>query len=182
MVYVFLADGFEEIETISPIDILRRGKVEVKTVGVTGKVVTGAHGIPMTADITIDKMKLDENLRMVVLPGGLRGTNHLQESAEVSAAIKFAAENGLFVTAICAAPKVLGAMGLLEGRRAICFPGFEPEMKGAIVTEDYVVRDGNFITARGAGVASDFGFELLTVLSSRENAEKIRTAMQYLPR
>jgi 4-methyl-5(b-hydroxyethyl)-thiazole monophosphate biosynthesis len=179
MVYVFLADGFEEIEAISPIDILRRGGVAVKTVGVTGKVVTGSHGIPVTADIVPDEIKLDDTLQMAVLPGGLPGANNLQDSATVKNAVRFAYEQKRFVAAICAAPKILGAMGIVNGRKATCFPGFETELKGAEITGDYVVRDGSIITAKGAGAASDFGFELLAALTSQGNSDKIRASMQY---
>ncbi|MDR0904294.1 MAG: DJ-1/PfpI family protein [Ruminococcus sp.] len=178
MVYVFLADGFEEIEAISPIDILRRAGVSVQTVGVTGKTVTGSHGIMITADITAGEIKLDDDLEMVVLPGGLPGADNLQKDDIVNKALKFASDNNKYISAICAAPKILGAAGLLTGKKATCFPGYEQELIGAEATGESVVTDGKIVTAKGAGVASLFGFELVKVLKGQETAEKIAKAMQ----
>ncbi|MBR1724298.1 MAG: DJ-1/PfpI family protein, partial [Ruminococcus sp.] len=125
MVYVFLANGFEELEALSPIDVLRRSGVETVTVGVGGKEITAAHGVRFVTDITADEIKLDDKLEMIVLPGGMPGTNNLEASAQVQSAIDYCAENDRYFAAICAAPKILGAKGLLRGRKAICFPGFE---------------------------------------------------------
>jgi 4-methyl-5(b-hydroxyethyl)-thiazole monophosphate biosynthesis len=178
MVYVFLADGFEEIEAISPIDILRRAGVLVKTVGVSGKTATGNHGITVTVDIQMSEIKLDGSLEMVVLPGGLPGANNLQNSEDVVNALNFAAQNKRYIAAICAAPKILGANGLLRGKKATCFPGYEDELTGAIATSESVVTDGNIITAKGAGAALLFGFALVKALKGQETADKIRAAMQ----
>jgi 4-methyl-5(b-hydroxyethyl)-thiazole monophosphate biosynthesis len=181
MVYVFLADGFEEIEAIAPIDILRRGGVEVVTVGVTDVSVTGAHGIKVTADTAIGNISFNDKLEMIVFPGGGPGTENLKKSAKVAQILKTAAEANCFIAAICAAPSVLGEMGLLEGKNAVCYPGFESKLQKAIISKDYVVRDGQFITAKGAGVAAEFGFELLSVLKNPETAEKVRASMQFMP-
>lgn len=177
MVYVLLADGFEEVEAIEPIDILKRGGVEVKTVGVTGKVVTGAHGIPVTADIEMNELN-GENMELLMLPGGA-GHELLDASNAVHAAISYAVANGKYVSAICAAPSILGKKMLLEGKKATCFPGYEKYLYGAEVVPDKAVIDGKFITGKGAGAASEFGFLMLSVLRDKATADKIKEIMQY---
>ena len=178
MVYCYLANGFEEIEALAPVDLLRRAGVEVKTVGVGGSVITSSHGIPVTCDLTEAQALLTDELDAVILPGGMPGTLNLEKSANVQAALDFAAANGSFICAICAAPSVLGHKGLLDGKEAIAFPGFEKDLIGATVSEKYVVTDGNIITARGAGVAVDFGLAIVAALKDRATAEKIRAAIQ----
>jgi 4-methyl-5(b-hydroxyethyl)-thiazole monophosphate biosynthesis len=178
MVYCFLADGFEEVEAIAPIDMLRRAGVEVKTVGVSGDVIDGRHGIKVVPDIDIKDITLDEALEAVILPGGLPGATNLEECADVQKTIDFAVSEGKLVCAICAAPQILGHKGLLEGKQAIAYPGFEDELKGAIISKDYVVRDGNFITAKGAGVATEFGLKIVGALKSEALAEEIGKAIQ----
>lgn len=177
MVYVMLADGFEEIEAIEPIDILRRGGVEVKTVGVQDRTVVGAHGLVVTADIDFKKVK-PENMELLMLPGGA-GHEILDASNEVHWLINYAVANNLYISAICAAPSVLGKKTLLEGKKATCFPGFEKYLYGAEVLPDKVVTDGKIITAKGAGAASEFGFKMLEVLKGKEAADKIKEIMQY---
>lgn len=178
MIYVYLADGFEEIEAIAPVDILRRCGMEVKTVGVTGKTVTGAHGICVEADILPETVDLNA-AQMLILPGGMPGTTNLEKDSRVTDAVAKANAQGKYIAAICAAPSVFGHMGLLEGKHATCYPGFEAELHGAIVSEDGVVCDGNIITAKGAGCASDFGFLLAGLLADGKDVLKIRKAMQY---
>ena len=178
MVYCFLADGFEEVEAIAPVDMLRRAGVEVKTVGVTGDVISGSHGIKVTPDIDIKDIVLDDELEAVILPGGLPGATNLEESADVQKAIDFADANGKYICAICAAPQILGHKGLVKGKEAIAYPGFECELEGAIISEDYVVLDGNIITAKGAGVATEFGLKIVSVLKDAELADKIGKAIQ----
>ena len=178
MIYVFLANGFEETEAVAPIDMLRRAGEELKTVGVTGKTVTSSHGITVTADITADEIRLDDALKMIVLPGGMPGTNNLEASADVQRAIDFCAENGRFIGAICAAPKIIGAKGLLNGRKAVCFPGFESFLEGADVQTDIVVRDGDYVTAKGAGAAVAFGLKLVEALSGKALADKLEAQIQ----
>lgn len=172
-----LADGFEEIEAIEPIDILRRGGVEVKTVGVQDRTVVGAHGLVVTADIDFKKVK-PENMELLMLPGGA-GHEILDASNEVHWLINYAVANNLYISAICAAPSVLGKKTLLEGKKATCFPGFEKYLYGAEVLPDKVVTDGKIITAKGAGAASEFGFKMLEVLKGKEAADKIKEIMQY---
>ena len=178
MVYCYLANGFEEIEALAPVDLLRRAGVEVKTVGVGGSVITSSHGIPVSCDLTEAQALLTDALDAVILPGGMPGTLNLEKSANVQAALDFAAANGSFICAICAAPSVLGHKGLLSGKEAIAFPGFEKDLIGATVSEKAVVTDGNIITAKGAGVAVDFGLAIVAALKDKETAEKIRAAIQ----
>jgi 4-methyl-5(b-hydroxyethyl)-thiazole monophosphate biosynthesis len=178
MVIIFLANGFEEIEAIAPIDILRRGGVDVKTVGVGGKTIIGAHNIPFICDFETG-VPLPASTKGVILPGGMPGTKNLAASSFVSETLDYAAKAGLIIGAICAAPSVLGELGLLKGKKATCFPGFEDKLIGAEIANDYVVRDGNFITAKGAGVAADFGFALLEAFTDKANSDKVRAAMQF---
>lgn len=155
MIYLFLADGFEEVEAIAPVDLLRRAEIPVQTVGVTGKEVTGAHGITVTADILPEEIQKDD-IGGVILPGGMPGTLNLQKSSAVIDLLGYCAERGKLVAAICAAPMVPGEMGLLKGKKATCFPGFEENLEGAEIVDAPVCRDGSFITGRGAGVAWQF--------------------------
>ncbi|MBR4200065.1 MAG: DJ-1/PfpI family protein [Oscillospiraceae bacterium] len=179
MIYVFLAEGFEEIEAITPVDCLRRAGQTVQTVGVGGKVIKGSHGIPVTADITADEIRLDDALEMIVLPGGMPGTVHLGESAAVQKAIAFCDTHDKWIAAICAAPSVLGALGLLSGKKATCYPGFEDSLKGCTAIAAPAVRDGRFITGRGPGAAMDFALELVSVLTDTGTAEKLAAGMVY---
>lgn len=177
MTYVFLADGFEEIEALSVVDILRRCKLPVSTVSVMGRpLVTGSHGIPVTADCLLDEVSLAD-ADALVLPGGLPGADHLQASKPLAALLKAADAEGKIVAAICAAPKVLGALGLTNGRRATCYPGCEAALTGAVFCTDRVVRDGNLITSRGAGTAADFAFALADALG--RDAAPVRESMLY---
>lgn len=176
MIPVFLANGFEEIEALATVDILRRANVDVVTVGVGSKMPVGAHGIAVCADITEDELKLD-NIDGVVLPGGMPGTTNLEASAVVQSAVAYAAERGMLLAAICAAPSILGHGGYLCGKNATCYPGFEAELQEAILGNSVVV-DGNIITASGAGVAVDFALALVRYLVSAEVADAIRGGIQ----
>lgn len=177
MVYLFLANGFEEVEALAPLDILRRAGVEVTTVGVGGDMIRGAHGITVQADMP-DTLFADAAPDMIVLPGGMPGSKNLDESRIVDMALKAAARRGAYLAAICAAPMVLGHRGLLAGKRATCYPGFESELTGATVATEKVVTDGKIITAAGMGVAIEFGLALVAALKGREVAEGIRAAIQ----
>lgn len=179
MVYAFLADGFEEVEAMTPIDLLRRAGVEVHTVGITGKTVTGAHGIPVVADLLPDAVNL-ALADMIFLPGGMPGTKNLYASTFVRDAVMQVLDEGHYVSAICAAPSViLGGMGLLEGKRATCYPGMEDGMTGAIVQDLSCVWDGKIITGRGAGAAFDFALTLCEALCGWEIADKIASSVCY---
>ena len=177
MVYLFLANGFEEIEALCPLDLLRRAKVDVTTVGIGTDCVTGSHGITVHADIP-DTCFRDSTPEMVILPGGMPGTTHLDASPVVDAALKAAVRNNAYVAAICAAPMILGKRGLLRGLKATCFPGFEGDLEGAVEIGGSVVRDGRIITARGMGVAQEFGLELVRVLRGDKVADELRAAIQ----
>lgn len=178
MVYVFLADGFEEVEALAPVDILRRAGIEVVTVGVTGKTVMGTHRIPVTADISASDLVLNDEVQAVILPGGLPGTENLDADATVQAALDFAAQKQILICAICAAPFILGKKGLLAGKQAICYPGFEADLQGATLSENAVCRDGNIITAKGMGVAVAFGLEIVAALKDADTADAIEKSIQ----
>ncbi len=182
MVLEFLADGFEEIEALTPVDVLRRAGIEVKTVSVgcgRSRTVTGAHGIAVEADITSDDAEAlsQDAIEMIILPGGMPGAQNLDEDETVDRFISYAAERGLPIAAICAAPMILGRRGLLQGRRAVCYPGFEDYLEGAVLSKDGVAVDGNFITARGMGVALDFSLELVRFMKGDAAAEKIKASV-----
>ncbi len=178
MIYMFLADGFEEVEALCPLDILRRAGLEVTTVGIGGKdVISGAHGIIVHADIP-DIMYRDSSPDMIILPGGMPGSKNLDESRIVDSALRAASRQNKFLAAICAAPMVLGKRGYLEGKNAVCFPGFEQYLSGAAVdSENTVVRDGNIITAKGMGAAFDFGLELVRCFKDDGSAERIQSSV-----
>lgn len=178
MIYVFLAEGFEECEALAPVDILRRAGFDVKTVGVTGKTVTGSHNIPVVADIP-ENEAVTENLEAIILPGGMPGTLNLEKSDIVQKFIDYAAENKLIIGAICAAPSILGHKNLLKGKKATCFTGFEKELYGAEVADTPCVTDGKFITAYGAGAALDFGFAIVEALSDKATADNLKKQMRY---
>ena len=178
MVYVLLADGFEEVEAITPIDILRRAGVEVITVSIKDKTVMGAHNIPVIADMVISELNSVDDMELLMLPGGA-GHELLDASNEAHALINYAHEHGKYIAAICAAPSIIGKKMLLSGKKATCFPGFEQYLYGADVTGDKVVHDGQFITAKGAGAAAEFGFKLFEILKGKETADKLSAVMQY---
>ena len=173
MVYMFLATGFEEVEALAPLDLLRRTNVEIKTVGVGGRTIVGAHSIPVVADMTDDEFS-DDAPEMIILPGGMPGTLNLDESETVHRAIDAAVKCGAHIAAICAAPMILGKKGLLLGREAIAYPGFEEHLLGATVSNLSVVNDGRITTAKGMGVANEFGLTLVKLLKGEEIAEKLR--------
>ncbi len=172
MVIILLADGFEEIEALTPLDVLRRAGVEAKTVGIGTRVAIGAHGIPVVCDKSPDDVSIDE-VEMIILPGGMPGATNLDSSSFVDKLIREATERGTRLAAICAAPLCLGRRGLLEGKEAVCFPGFESELSGAKISERDVVTDGSITTAKAMGSALDFSLELVSLLVSREKAEEI---------
>ena len=172
MIYVFLAEGFEEVEALAPVDLLRRAKKEVQTVGVTGKVVTSSHGVPVTADLTQEELSLNGNVEMIVLPGGMPGTLNEEASEVVQNAIAFCAANDRYIGAICAAH-----LGLLQGKTAVCYTGFEKDLKGAAIGTDGVVTDGKIITARRAGVALEFGLALIAALDGQAASDAVRASI-----
>ena len=176
MVLVFLAPGFEESEAICPIDILKRASLDVVTVSITDdREVQGAHGITLKADITLSQLPVCHP-EAVVLPGGMPGTKNLDACGELKKLIRAANDDGVLVCAICAAPMILGKMGLLDGKKATCYPGFEQYLEGATVG-GRVRTDGNVITACGMGAAVEFGLAITEVLKGKSTAEKIKDAV-----
>jgi len=173
MVYVMLGTGFEEIEALAPVDLMRRAGIDVLTVGINGKIVSGGRGIGVQADITIDEMDLTD-LEMIVLPGGLGGVASIRASEPTLDAVRFAYENDRFVAAICAGPTVLADLGITDGKHATCFPGQVGNMKNAILEEKAFVRDGKVITGASAGCAVEFGLALIDALRGPEASEQIR--------
>lgn len=177
MVYLFLADGFEEVEALATLDMLRRAQIPVCTVGIGGEYIRGTHDIIVKADRT-PKDVVFADMTAVILPGGMPGTLNLEKSDDVQQTIAYAIENKLTVAAICAAPTILGHAEYLKGRTATCFPGFETDLLGATLSDKSVVWDGNILTAKGAGVALDFALELVSRLVSEEKSAEIRGAIQ----
>lgn len=172
MVYVLLGTGFEEMEAIAPIDILRRGGVAVQTVGIGGRTVFGGHRIGIEADITVDEMDLTQ-LEMIVVPGGLGGVASIRGCQKAMDAIAFAHENGKYTAAICAGPTVLADLGITDNKNATCYPGCEGGMGKANMVEAAAVTDGTLITGTSAGCATAFGLALLQALKGKEKAEQV---------
>ena len=166
MIIVLLTDGFEEIEALTPVDMLRRAKLDVKTVGVNGKIAVGSHGIPVVCDITADEVDLDK-VSMAVCPGGMPGSLNLDAAPFTDKVIEAITKNNGRLAAICAAPLVLGRRGLLNGKKATCFPGFESELTGATVTGEDFVTDGNITTGKGMEYSLPFAKELVRLAEGR---------------
>ena len=176
MIYLLLADGCEEIEALTPLDVLRRGGCEVKTVGITGKTVVGSHGIRIEADITPDGVS--EPIDLLILPGGIPGADHLDASPAVSRFIEEAVKTGGHLAAICAAPYILGKRGLLKGKTVTCYPNerFTDCLVGATVTKRAVVTDQNITTAIGMGAAPAFAVRLLSLMKGEAVAKEVSLA------
>lgn len=178
-VYVFLADGFEEIEGLTVVDLLRRAGADTVTVSVNGgKTVCGSHNIKVGADAVFEELDFSD-AALLVLPGGMPGTTHLGEHAGLTALLRETNARGGALAAICAAPTVFGDLGLLAGRRAVCYPGLEKRLTGAKVCADSVVTDGNITTSRGMGTAIDFGLELVRRLFGQEKADALAESIVY---
>ena len=179
MIYIALADGFEEIEALGAVDILRRSELEVKTVSITDSLeVCGAHGIKVLADIKtadVDESVLDA----IVLPGGLPGADNLENCKFVTDLCVKSAKEGKILAAMCAAPKVFGVLGLLDGVKATCYPGFEARLFSAKVSRKRVVCDKNFITAKGAGVTHEFAQAIARALKKGTAAKRAVNGMFY---
>lgn len=172
-VYVFLANGFEEIEAVAPIDVLRRAEIEAITISISdSKTVTGAHGVQVLADQLFTETEFADDA-YYVLPGGYDGMLNLEAHKGVNELLTKQHEAGKQIAAICAAPSVLGKLGILEGKEAICYPGFEENLSGATISAKPVVEDGNVITGKGPGVAVDFALQIVTTLKGKELADKI---------
>ncbi len=178
-VYVFMADGTEEVEALTVIDLLRRAKVEVVTVSIMERLgINSSHNIVIAADELYGQSDYMDG-DMIVLPGGMPGTKYLKNHEALRKVLFAYRDAGKYLAAICAAPSILGANGFLEGKKAVCYPGFEEELKGAVITDERVVTDDRFITSKGLGTAIDFSLELITLLVNKEAAEKIAESVQY---
>lgn len=178
MIYVFLANGFEEVEALTPVDILRRVEKKVVTVGVGSEIIRGSHGIPVVTDTIDSEIVLNDELEMIILPGGMPGTLNLGNSEFVIKAIDYCVKNNIYIGAICAAPSVLGQRGLLKGRKATCYYGFENQLFDAdVIIDKPVVCDGNIITSRGCGTAFEFAFTLAQVLTSESRIKALKEAV-----
>ena len=176
-IFVFLAEGFEEIEAIVPIDIFRRAEIETVTVSISNeKVVRGAHNISVLADKLFDETYFS-GMDLLFLPGGMPGTSNLDAHKGLKKLIQNQFDNNKNIAAICAAPSILGKMNLLNEKEAICYPGFEDKLYGAKLSNDKVVKSGNITTAKGAGVALQFALKLVEALKGREAADKIAEAI-----
>lgn len=174
---VFLANGFEEMEALGTVDILRRGGIEVTTVSITADlVVTGAHNVPVTADKTLDNIVLNE-ADALILPGGMPGASNLNSSEPLKEALLQQYREGRIVAAICAAPMVLGGLGLLKGRNATCYPGFEPKLIDANVTGEAVEISDNVITGRGPGLVMNFALALVAAIKNDAVAEEVAAGL-----
>ena len=176
-VYLFLADGFEEIEAIAPIDILRRANINIQTVSISGtKEVTGTHGIIIQADLLFTEVDFSLS-DMLILPGGMPGTKNLDAHQALKEILTAQYEKRGKIAAICAAPSILGKMGFLNGKEAICYPGFEEALSGAVISKSLVVKSDNIITAKGAGVAVEFALKIVEELKGKSASEKIASAI-----
>lgn len=179
MVMILLGDGFEESEALIPTDLLRRAGIETKLIGIHSLSVTGGHGITVTADLLLSQVCVDQ-ADMVVLPGGLDGVAAIQDSLTAQGLIQGAYDRGIYLAAICAAPTILAHMGLLDRRRAVCYPGMEDQMGSSVVQRGTsVVTDGHIITGEAAGSAFEFGLKLVEVLRGPDWAKEVKHAIHY---
>lgn len=179
MVYIILGKGFEEVEAVAPMDILRRGGVDAAFAGIGGKTVSGTHSIQITADTTVEKIDLAKT-DMLIIPGGMGGVESIEGSKAAMELVKKAYEKGIPLGAICAGPRVLGRVGALKGKHAVCYPGMDSQMGGALIDNSRMAcTDGNIVTGRGPGAAISFGLEVLKFLRGEKAAEQVAEGMTY---
>ncbi len=177
MVYLFLADGFEEVEAIATVDVLRRGGVEIKTVSINGGfTVKGAHGVSVDADMLFDEAECAD-AKMLILPGGMPGTKNLGEHQGLIKLLQDHNKKGRWIAAICAAPSILGKLLILRNHQAVCYPGFEDALVEACVKRERVMVSGNIVTSRGPGCAVEFALQLVALLKSKEAADEVAAGM-----
>ncbi len=176
---VFFGEGFEEIEALTVVDMCRRAGIEVQMVSVTGKaVVTGSHGIPVGMDVQFEEVDFT-SLDMLVLPGGMPGTRNLEAHTGLMEQVDAFYAAGKYLAAICAAPSIFGHRGILKGRNACCFPGFEKDLEGAKVTTAKVTQDEHVITSRGMGTALDFSLAIVALFCGEEVANQKANSILY---
>lgn len=179
MVYLFLANGFEEIEALTQVDYLRRAGVEIVTLGIDGEYITGSKYITVKADMSIKDADMS-NVEMLILPGGLGGVDGISNSAKAISMIKEAYEKGIYIAAICAAPTILAELGILSEKKCVCYPSMLDELEkhgGIICPSESVVADGKIITAKAAGCSEEFSFELIKVLKNKETAYAVKESI-----
>ncbi|GHV71408.1 thiazole biosynthesis protein ThiJ [Bacteroidia bacterium] len=175
--FIFLAEGFEEIEAVATTDVIRRGEVAITIVSITGQLqVTGAHGIPVTADALFENIDFSSG-DLLVLPGGMPGASNLNAHPGLKNLLKQYNQEGKKIAAICAAPLVLGGLDLLQGKKATAYPGYESTLKGAIYQDKPVVKDGNIITGKGPGFTLEFGLALVEELQGKEKADNVAAGL-----
>ncbi|MDR0894826.1 MAG: DJ-1/PfpI family protein [Prevotellaceae bacterium] len=176
-IYVFFADGFEEVEAFTTVDVLRRAGMNVEMITVTpDEIVTGAHDVPVLCDRNIDNCDFAD-AELIVLPGGMPGAATLEKCARLRKLIQQFADQNKPIAAICAAPMILGNLGLLKGKRATCYPGFEKYLTGANVTTAQTEIDGNIITGKGPGAAMEFAMHLVNIILGKEKVQELKEAM-----
>jgi len=178
MFYMFFADGFEEVEAVATLDVIRRAGIEIESVGIGAEIIKGSHNMKFVCDRLDCEINPDSNLEGIILPGGMPGTTNLMNSPVVNEFIDYCETNNLFICAICAAPMILGNKGLLNGKNAICFPGFENELIGANISDKFVCKDENIITAKGMGSAINFGLEIVAAIKDRAFADNLKSTLQ----
>ncbi len=177
MIYVFLADGFEEIEALAVVDMLRRCELDVKMVGIGREAIRGSHGILVQTDMSDKDCVIDDRVEMIILPGGMPGTLNLERSETVSKAIDYCVKNRKYISAICAAPSILGHKGLLEGQKVVCYAGFETQLTGAVIGEENVCISDIFITSKGPGTTIQFALKIIETLISKERSELLAASL-----
>lgn len=179
MIGIFFAEGYEEIEALTVVDILRRGKVDIQMISITeDKVVKGSHGIPVEMDHTLSEVDLG-GMDMMILPGGMPGTRNLEACDTLMQALDAQYKADKYIAAICAAPTVFGHRGYLQNRKACCYPGMEGDLTGAEVSFEKAVKDGHVITGRGMGCAIAFALLILETLQGKEAAERMAESIVY---
>lgn len=178
--YMFLANGFEDVEALIPLDVLRRGGVDIKTVSITGtELVESSHGVKMVADLLFEEADL-QDADLLMLPGGMPGATNLNDHDGVKQALVAQATAGKMISAICAAPLVLGGLGLLKGKRATCYPGFEQTLTGADYTAELCTVDGNIVTGEGPAAAFPYAYTLLAMLTNKDTSNQIAEGMRFV--
>ncbi|MBE0449619.1 MAG: DJ-1/PfpI family protein [Clostridia bacterium] len=177
MVVVFFAEGFEEVEALGTVDVLRRAKIDVKMIGIQSMTVKGSHGINVGMDGVFEDLGSVDDLECIVLPGGMPGTDNLKANDKVGKWLKNAEANGKYIAAICAAPIVLAHFGIMKGKKFTCYPGYEKDLPNHVHVSESVVTDGKLITARGVGVALEFGLEIVKHLKNPITSDALRTQM-----
>ena len=178
-VFLLLAEGYEEVEALTVVDILRRGNVDVTIMSTNYKLgIIGAHNINVIVDMSFNKEALLQG-DMIILPGGGTGTQNLKDNKDVIDALKDYSAKDKYIAAICAAPSVLGVNGLLKGKTAVCYPGFESQLEGAVIGTDPVVIDGKIITSKGPGTAMEFALVLLSILKGVEVSQNVKSGLLY---